>query len=307
VTNLITAASNPVVLLDKLVWPRYSAVNGTVSRIIISNVDNTQKEAVTSIENLGPPTSPQFTSATVSANNKGLGFTNCQYTFTLKPANEIIQGGEIIITFPSIYSLVNSNPLPTLSATGLLGYPTSTISLNSFVISNFSATTVGTEIVITVFGIKNPSAATVSGGWTIQSQIRNSLGTNVINRNTNVGSFTMETIFTSGRVTFNQITATPRNALASADYTFSFTLTNDIPAFGEIQIKFPSANYSILPSILVCGLSGGLSSFSSCAFSGSTLLITTDSPSISKMINVSVSTIQNPSAVTLLSFSLYFF
>ena len=125
---------------------------------------------------------------------------------------------------------------------------------------------------IFVLGVKNPSIGTDSIGWSIRSLYDGFL----INQNQNFISFKYTTPFSPGTIIFSSILANPTNAESNSDYTIVFTPKSEIPAGGSIIVDFDKKDYPNLPTIPDCKLTGGLTTFASCASSGNILTIITD-------------------------------
>ena len=242
------------------------------------------------------PTTPQLLTAIILAPIKGTGYVNCPYSFQFKALNAIFAGSVIIITFPSNYNLLGSNPSVSFSSPQLtsisllLSIKFTAINIQQLQITNFNTIPAQNTFSIQVNGLKNPITGSTSTGWNIQITYNNFLVTNKLS----FDSFSFTSTFKSGTIIFNNITAFPTNANQLADYTISFTPRTTIPIGGKILITFPSGQFKVLPSPPSCYISGGVSTFLSCTLQGTTFVIVMDSSYDSGGLLVLITDLMNP-------------
>lgn len=285
--------------LNNLKWPRYAFKTGKPLYIVhYSNFVETEYKNYQKFEDLNVPVYNIFYSALMNVPKKGKGYPDCAYYFKFKALNSIPDGGTVVLTFPTDYSLRSSFPSPYFSAnqfTGFNGNPlVFTPSANKLSISNIAAFTEKSLFTIVVKGIKNPSPLiTTSTGWSIETNYNG----NIINKQDNFDFFQYGNSYSSGTIIFNSITAFPQNALVLANYNIKFTPNTPIPALGIISITFPPAQFSSnIPANPSCVISGGLETFYSCVLSGTTITIITDSEYTTGSLTVTIKDVTNPAA-----------
>ena len=242
---------------------------------------------------------PAFSDSTLVVPTKGLGYVDAQYTISLRIPNAIPGGSSIQIDFPPSFNLLSSSPSVTFSSPSFTDLSstqkvTFTPTIYKLYITNFATYPADTAFSINVHGVKNPSSGTSATGWNVYITYTNSAGiVGTIASKTGFDQFTYAAPFTSGTINFQSITATPLNANEQSTTQISFTPQSAIAAGGLIQITFPS-QYKTLPSPPECYLSGGITTFSSCVLSGSTITITTDTDYLYGGINVTILNVLNP-------------
>lgn len=92
-----------------------------------------------------------------------------------------------------------------------------------------------------------------------------------------IDSFVITSKQDVGKLTHLGFSANPSNGYSVADYTISFRPSRSYPAYSEILIIFPIAEFPSL-SFSGCSLSGGLTSLDSCtAYGTNGIILTTDS------------------------------
>ena len=293
-----TFAANAQITITGLTVPRYSysSVGGITLRYISSTSQETANFALPSF-----PTAsvPAFNTASFTASLYNSGAVNVLYTFTFASPNDVPAGSTLVISFPTSYNLLASNPAVEVSSSTLVDLDSSTpvtftYSFSYVTITNFQAVTANTAITILVSGVKNPTGQTTSAGWGASL----SYGGGTLVSSTSFQQFDFLAASASYYLTVNSITAYPMNAGVKATYTISFTPVTSIPAYGQIYITFPSMNYKILPSPPSCKVSGAITTYSSCTLSGSSYIITLDTQYSGGNIVVQFSDILNPSAGT---------
>ena len=300
----ILLTNTALLKITNLLWPRYvKALTATfcfqTSTFSSTNLNYIGMPGGCGISAIGTPTAGGFDLAMISVPKKGIGYVDCSYTFTFQISNKIPANSQLILTFPSTYSLIDSTPAPSFSAPLLSGYSgslqfsTTTFTLT---ISNIGEYPENTKFQILATGIKNPSFGTTSSGWNIDLFFSGAL----VNSQQNFFSFPFGPQFSTGFVIINQISAFPINADEYADYTIVFTPQTDIPIAGLITVTFPGNQYKELPGNLNCILTGGIETFTSCILSATTVKITTGQRYSAGVgsIYLKIRNIKNPDAGT---------
>ena len=297
----INLASTNVLKITNLQWPRYvPTLTITFCFLVGVITGNSYTQRPGSCALPVNPIPNSFNLAMIAVPKKGLGYVDCTYTFSFLATNTIPANSNIVLTFPTTYSLIDSSPAPIFTApllSGYNGYPLQfTTTANQLIISNIDEYPANTLFTIIATGIKNPSSGTVSSGWTIQVFYNSAL----VNQLPSFFSFPFDSAFVSGYVIINQINAFPVNADEYADYTIVFTPQTDIPSNGIIQVTFPGNQYKELPGNLECDLSGGIQTFYSCILSSTTIIIVIGEKYSSGVgsIYLTIKNIKNPDAGT---------
>lgn len=296
--------STTSIKITNLLWPRYVNTLSTTfcfQTAVFSPTTYQYTKTPSGCTSPVPSPNPQgFQLAMIAVPKKGLGYVDCSYTFTFQTQNKLPNNSQIILTFPSTYSLIDSSPAPTFTAPLLTASDGTKIQFsattNQLTISNIGEYPANTPFTIIVTGIKNPSSGTISSGWNIDIYYNNFF----VNSYDSFFSFPYGPSFTSGNVIINQITGFPLNADEYADYTIVFTPQTDIPTGGLISVTFPADNYKELPGNLDCQLSGGIQTFTSCILSSQTVNIVTGEKYSAGIgsIYLKIKNIKNPDAGT---------
>ena len=218
--------------------------------------------------------------ATVTANYYEAKRVDVTYTWVFMLANDIAQGGKIVMTFPSANYVLTTSPSPECTVAGTLfqiddATPISCAFVANYVtISNFAAYVGGGFITVNVLHVLNPAEALTTGTFTIESYDANNL---LQDGNYVIDGVNITNQLDTGRIVHVSFGADPSNGSLSADYTISFTPQNDYPAGTQILIDFPSAEFTSLASAQTCGISGGLTTIASCVGNNaSRITVTTD-------------------------------
>jgi len=293
--------------ITNLVWPRYvKALTSTfcfqtaVFNPVTFVYATLPQAAACAASAIGTPIPGGFDLAMISVPEKGLGYVDCSYTFTFQIGNDIPANSQLVLTFPTTYSLINSNPAPTFSAPLLSGYNGNSLQFsttsNTLTVSNIDEYPANTQFQILATGIKNPSSGITSSVWNVNLYYNGAS----VNSQPNFFSFPFGPTFTTGFVIINQISAYPVNADEYADYTIVFTPQTDIPIAGQISVTFPGNQYKQLPGDLNCNLTGGIQTFTSCILSSTTVNIVTGQRYSSGVgsIYLTIQNILNPDAGT---------
>ena len=305
ITAATTLTTTTTITLQNLLVPRYSTTTqkGPTFRFISGA---TNQETIRHLESQFLTSSvPAFKSATLSASKMSIQAVDVQYTFQFASNNDVPAGSKLVVIFPADYNLLSSNPVITFSTPDLLPisstkHVTFTSSYNEIVVTNFKTVPAGNSMTVIVNGVRNPSDSSTSTGW--QGQILFQDG--VMVSQTNFAQFTYLAASSATSLSLDSVTAFPVNAGIDADYIIEFTPVTPIPPYGEIHITFPSANYKVLPTPPQCSIKGALTTFSSCALSGSTYIIVLDTAYTSGQLSVTIQGVTNPStAVTTDSFT----
>ena len=160
---------SPRIYLQNLRWPRISSQGTSFSTSVTRSSSSRKVKDIKSLSLFAIPTPNSFNLAKISAPKKGLGEVDCTYKFYFKAQNEIPNGGEIRITFPTGYSLLSSYPSPRFYAPQFKGVSsisplTFTPSISVLKITNIADFPANAEFTVIVEGIKNPSFGATSTG-----------------------------------------------------------------------------------------------------------------------------------------------
>ncbi len=230
----------------------------------------------------------------------GLRYVDCNYYFKFRAINSIPDNGQVVLTFPTDFSLQSSYPSPRFKAPQFRDVSASspltfTPLLNVLTISNIKELPALSLFTISVEGIKNPITGSSSTGWKIETKLNG----NQINVKDLFDSFPYGETYQAGTIIFNEIYSFPSNANEQATYYIKFTPITEIPASGEIFISFPASQFKLsFVGDPLCGLTGGLKTFSSCKLvGGNTFVIKTDVKYTTGYIIFSVIDILNPEEV----------
>ena len=309
VTDNFPNTPTTTLYIHNLKWPRYAKMTG-VPVYITHYTLNVEAEVnqYQTFDVYYVPASNDFYSAAMSIQKKGKGYPDCEYLFKFKALNAIPDGGSVILTFPSDYSLQSSFPSPQFFANQFSGYNGNPLVFtpvaNVLTISNIAAFPKQSLFTIKITGVQNPSPSVdTSTGWSIETNY----GGNTINKRANFDFFLYGSEYNPGTIIFNSVTAFPQNANVLAVYAIEFTPNTAIPALGLIVITFPPAQFNNLPSNPVCGISGGLVTFSSCTLSGTSLTIVTDTAYTTGSLIVTIKDVPNPEAGLTDGFVIYTF
>jgi hypothetical protein len=176
--------------ITNLSWPRYVlplTPTFCFQSAVLSSDVYTQTPS-----NCISPSSPQpndFILATIMVPNKRLGAVDCTYTFNFVVQNDLPPQSEILITFPTGYSLIDSDPDPSFK-TNLKGDLLISMTINQLRIANVGSWEGSKLIEIIGEGIKNPSSSSrgVSDGWKVEFYLNSQL----MNRKDGFFSFNFE-------------------------------------------------------------------------------------------------------------------
>jgi len=288
-------------LIKNLVWPRYvDSTKNCVETFVSSSTSAYSHYSGSCVTFTLPASLPSpFTLTKLDAPKKGLGMVDCTYTFTFVSKSLIPLQSTIVLTFPSDYNLLISNPAlrfsaPTFSSATVGGTINTVATSSQLFVSNMAVFPANSPFTIIVEGLRNPTSGTQSSGWRIEIKYNDML----ISQQASFTYFPYGTAYIPGIIIFNSIFAYPLNADEFADYSIEFT-PSYIPAYGEIWITFPDQRYKSMPSPLVCIVSGGMQSFDSCTLSSTTIKIVLDTKYQMEKgsIFVKILSIQNPSQV----------
>jgi len=225
------------------------------------------------LNNLGYLAQGTLVSSSVDANKKLSSHFDATYTITFQPAHPIIAGGGIIIEFPAgSYNLETTDPKPRLSySDNVTPFDASGINVsfssNIVTIDSIAAITAQSTVVITLAGINNPA-----GSQTGNFKITTKFGSFVTDVNNSVSGFSFIGSFVVGALNVSSLNIMPNNQSLWAEYTFGFTIPDDLPASTLIEVIFP-ADFPTLSTLLACQLSGGVTSHKRCSVNSRTVEI----------------------------------
>jgi hypothetical protein len=200
--------------------------------------------------------------ATLQASMSSLSFTvsqassvvnaNTTYTFTLVIGDQILSSGRIIIIFPAgLSQLWTSSACAQLTGTGVTTTATCTLSsATTLILTNLNSSSSNIpaqSLVISVYGISNPSSTQPSGTFNVTTYYSSTDDTSVSTGA--MGSITA----TPASLNNSNVQITPSSYVvkdSNVAYTVSFLTTNAIPMGGSVMLGIP---YSIQTAITLMG------------------------------------------------------
>ncbi|CAD8173591.1 unnamed protein product [Paramecium pentaurelia] len=308
-----TAPIKPRLHIYNLRWPRYSDSVGWVSWTMLkdpfSSGMNYEVEARTLYYNGGTdkflaPDINDFDEAQILSPKKGKGFVGLNYEFYFKTKYLIPDGSEFILTFPTDFSLDGSYPQPQFQAPQFYSQSDSkpllfVVSGNVLRVKNIREHPASGPFRIIVQGVKSSKQPSIPQAKPFLAELQVG-GKSIVKTQDAINGFDYfdyGTEFVPGKVIFNSITAFPSNQLEYAKYEFTFILTNELLAGGEISITFPKEFYPKLPIPqidCICNVTGALTSFKSCKLWDYTYIMITDERYQSGEITFQINNVLNP-------------
>jgi len=171
--------ANTAITIRNLRYPRYQKVNLQPYVTFINTATNQIGARRTQVV-LPTASVPEFQTATILVDKKDKGAVDATYQLVFTPYNEIPEGASVKITLPSTYDLLASDPAITFGQSGLTDISTTqtisySASILSLTVTNFQAIPALSSFSIIMYGVKNPSSASVSQTWVAEVYYLNSL------------------------------------------------------------------------------------------------------------------------------------
>ena len=287
------AGTNYQVVLNSLVNP--ASVAASNDGMVVYTIDNLAlKNSVTYSNPLPAQTAGLMVKTAVTPNIYGTGYVGVTYECIVQPTHTVPQGGSLVVTFPAIYSLSGSVPVPKCTPLGLtavaglsIGCAVGTTSLT---VTNFASLSLTTPTTIRLTGVKNPASAGSSGLFYFTTKTAAGL---IIDYDSFAG-FAFTSLFTAGAASPN-VYMLPTNAGLYAEYVVSLSPAATIPPGGTISVTFPT-QFGSIPSPFDCRVSAPFTSLQACALSGSTFTVTLDQTLAGTGIVLSFFGVVNPGA-----------
>jgi len=247
----------------KIKWPRIEKPSpGSITLTVVSATKKTI--ASYKYSNLISATPLRFSKIGLVMDKKSRGDIDCRYTFSFETATGIPSGGTLQLSFPSQYNLILSDPAVRVSYPDFVDESADLMlshfyTANKLKISNIGELPAGSAFRIIFNGLRNPSFDGIMSNFFIDTQYQEYS----LSRQENFISISLDKPGEPGYLKLVTFEAFPMNADASADYTFILQPGTKLSIGTEIAIRFPE-QYKVIPTILDCEISGGISTFDSC-------------------------------------------
>jgi hypothetical protein len=242
--SIINVGTTVTIVLGNITNPLVSGLTGTYY-LTTTTAGDAPIDAANPFVAGSTITQGALTVASVTPASFAAGATGGN-TISFTTASPIPQGGKILVTFPSGYDLAGVSATGGRAATGpynLTGTWTAPESVSGLTLtltqSGGLLTPAGTQIFLTIAGIKNPPVTGQTGAFAVETQTGSS-------STIDVGSASPITI-TPGVLTGTDLAPVAAGSAivnGTGNATVSFTTANPIPADGKIIVTFP-AGYSV--------------------------------------------------------------
>lgn len=287
----IGASISNFLTIENLEWPRYSKPNSEVYIMVLDSSKNTKKIYQYVAFRQAEPNSFEKFSITLDKTRRRQ--TNANYEFTFQTKNGIPDGASFVLSMPTQFSLLSSDPKIVIAYPDFKSSTSNTLrsyfSSSKVTVENIGAYPAKTDFRVQIKGARNPDTDTVLHDWKASIMMNNYL----VDGQDKFEAFSLDPVYEPRTITINRISAFPDNSDVYADYYFSFTPRSALGAGARIQIFFPS-QYKILPSVPYCVIWGALTTFESCQIDLTSIVIITDTPFSQGTINIRVDNIRNP-------------